>query len=298
MHGFLRRIARLGAAGAVVATSLVGTALPAQATVYAVTLTATEQVTTVGSYSTLIATANQYVALPNVIEIFDQSTSPPSLLASCYGTQCPASVTQSLGGVHTYIAFISTYSTNYPPDGLQATSNTVSVVWLGPPGSPSTGVGGPVGASALCDQGTQVIDQTTEGVHAKLYTLEPSLNELDVCVRVDQDGVGFGGEFVIRATPPSPGISGLGTPSADSNVTACQSTPGNSVPGSHPIENGTVAGVSVLIDAYADSSAAWVCFAASPLIPGVALRLVVPIPSPSITVGPLPSVSFTPDPGT
>jgi hypothetical protein len=291
MLKLLNRLALIGAAGAVAATSLVGLAAPAQADVYNVSLSASATSVPVGSTVTLTAyTSTDVGPTPYYIEIFDQSALPtPKLLVSCgSGTSCSVSVSQNAPGSHTYIAFVSSSSSSYPPPNIQSTSNTVTVTWTPP------SAGGPAGNSTLCDGGKQVFDQNTEGVRSKLYTLSPSPTELDVCVRVEQNGIGLGGMFVIQEPSPSVGLTGLGAPTTDSNFTACQTTPGNTVPGAHPIEQGTVAGISVLFDAYASASTAWVCL----WVPAAQTRLVVPIPQASVTIGPLPSVSFLPDPGT
>jgi len=293
MLKFLKRLALVGATGAVAATSLVALAAPAQADVYNVSLYASSTSVPVGTTVTLTAYSNTDVGpTPYWIEIYDQSALPtPSRVAVCgSGYSCSVDVSQTLPLAHTYIAYVASNSTSYPPPNIQSTSNPVTVTWY----EPLPSAGGPAGPSALCNGGTQVIDQSTEGVHTKLYTLAPSPTELDVCVRVEQNGFGLGGEFVVRDPLPSAGVTGLGAPSIDTNVTACQTTPGNTVPGAHPIEQGSVAGFSVLFDAYANSSTAWVCLS----LPQSLTRLVVPIPQPWVNLGPLPSISFLPDPGT
>ena len=291
MLKFLNRLAVIGAACAVAATSLVGLAAPAQADVYNVSLYTSANSVTVGSSATLTAYSNTDVGpTPYYIEIYDQSALPsPTRVVSCgSGYSCSATVTQNVVGSHTYIAFVASSSTSYPPPNIQSTSNTVTVTWT-PPSE-----GGVAGPSALCDGGTQVIDQSTEGVRTKLYTLAPSPSELDVCVRVEQNGFGLGGEFIVRDPLPTANVGNIAAPVTDGNFTACQTTPGNTVPGAHPIEQGSVAGVSVLFDAYANASTAWVCL----WLPAAQSRLVVQIPQASVTLAPLPSVSFLPDPGT
>lgn len=292
MLKFLRRLALIGATSAVAATSLVGLAAPAQADVYNVSLYASSTSVPAGTTVTLTAYSNTDVGpTPYWIEIFDQTTM--SRVGVCgSGYSCSADVSQALPLPHTYIAYVASNTTTYPPSNIQSTSNTVTVTWY----EPLPSVGGPAGPSALCNGGTQVIDQSTEGVHTKLYTLAASATELDVCVRVEQNGVGLGGEFVVREPSPTVGFTNIGPPTMDGNVTACQTTPGNTVPGAHPIEQGSVAGFSVLFDAYANASTAWVCLGLPNPSPSV--RLVVPIPQATLVPGPLPSVSFLPDPGT
>src|SRR5205823_1405166 len=105
---------------------------------------------------------------------------------------------------------------------------------------------------------------TIEGAHVKLYTLQRSSQEVDVCFRVDDSslGVGSGGEVVITDALPQVGGVGLptlGVPSVDNNSSACSSTSGNLVPGSHPVASGQILGFSYLFDTYLNNSAAWVC---------------------------------------
>jgi hypothetical protein len=229
---------------------------------------------------------------PYYTEIFDQTAD--TLVAICgSGYSCSTTVTEYSSDSHVFEAYVASYTSSFPPLGVQAASDPVIVTWGSTVPQPPT-VGGPAGASSLCDSGAQVVDQTTEGVHTKLYTLSPSPTELDVCVRVEQNGLGLGGEFVVRDPLPSANVTNVGVPATDSNFTACQTTPGNTVPGTHPIEQGSVAGLQVLFDAYASPGTAWVCL----WLPAAQTRLVVPVPQASLTLAPLPSVSFLPDPGT
>lgn len=294
MRKILNRLALFGATTAVAATSLVGVAAPAQAastSAWRVELAPVPPVTTAGSTVTLEAVTSQDVGpTPYWIEIFDLTTG--SLLRSCgSGLTCSTSVWQGSPTTHTYVAYVA--DGGNPPGNIQASSVAVPVTWEGTPQPPSIG-GGPAEASTFCNSGTQVIDQITEGVHTTLYTLAPSPSKLEVCVRVDENGFGLGGEFIIQEPAPSVALNGLGAPTTDSNFTACQTTPGNTVPGFHPIEQGSVGGTSVLFDAYANASTAWVCLWS----PGTQTRLVVPIPQASVNLGPPTSIVFVPDPGT
>lgn len=151
-----------------------------------------------------------------------------------------------------------------------------------------------VGPSSACDAGTQVIDTFNEGVHTKLYTLAPSASELDVCVRVESGATGKGGEFVIKAGTPTANVGNLPSPGQDANDAACASTPGNAIPGAHPVSSGGVAGTPYLIDAYLNGTTAWVCLRAGTTVD----RLLVPVTVPSVVVDPGTTVTFNPDPGT
>jgi hypothetical protein len=147
--------------------------------------------------------------------------------------------------------------------------------------------------SATCDGGQQIVDNTSEGVHVKLYTLATGTTEFDVCVRVDQAGSGAGGVLAITPTVPGAGVTNVQTPSQDANFGACQSATPNSIPGSHPIAAGGIAGQPYLIDAFANGSAAWLCLSVGTL---VQQRLVVPIVVPTVNLTPGTDVAFYPDP--
>src|SRR5207248_1133195 len=115
-------------------------------------------------------------------------------------------------------------------------------------------------------------ENTTEGVHTRVFTRMPSSQELDVCVRVGSvdTGLGYGGEFAVTPTTPgasvSPGVTPptvtptVGVPTTDSNGGLCNTTTPNQAPGTHPLVQVSVLGVvPVLLDSYLNSSAAWVC---------------------------------------
>jgi len=164
------------------------------------------------------------------------------------------------------------------------------------------GVASPAGAvtpqSARCDAGQQVLDNTSEGVHVKLYTLATGLTgltpEFDVCVRVEQVPAGTGSGGMLAITPRSPdfSITNIQGPTQDTNVAACQTTP-NAVPGTHPIASGGVAGQPYVVDAYATGSAIWVCVSVGTTFVD---RWVVPVVVPTVFVDPHTDVAFYPDP--
>lgn len=156
--------------------------------------------------------------------------------------------------------------------------------------------------SNYCDDGQQIVDAATLGVYTKLYVLVASATEVNVCFRV-QDGETFEGGRV-KIAPVAPTVEGVepptvGTPSTDDDGGACTAEPFNQVPTPHPISGGGVAGVPYLVDAYLNSSAAWVCLQVGAPA-DVDSRVIVPITPPSVggpptvTVG--YDVTYYPDP--
>jgi hypothetical protein len=83
----------------------------------------------VGGTSTLTATtADDVGPSPYYIEIFDATTS--TRLAVCgSGTSCSAQASQTVATTHAYRAFVSSSDTQYPPNGIVATSPTSYVTW-------------------------------------------------------------------------------------------------------------------------------------------------------------------------
>lgn len=149
--------------------------------------------------------------------------------------------------------------------------------------------------STTCDSGSQIIDNTVEGLHTKLYTLKNG-TAVDICVRLDNalTGTGAGGDLVINPTGvPGVTIGPVSEPFIDTYSGACALS-GNKLPGSHPISSGGIDGIPYLIDAYYDGTQAWLCFAAGSLNE----RLFVPISVPTVGVDPGSLVAFYADPGT
>lgn len=181
--------------------------------------------------------------------------------------------------------------------GVETASCTPTLVAIGEPmGMPS---------SACMTGGQQIVDATTEGVHTKLY-VRASADAVDLCFRAsDPFGTVLGGKLSITPTPPDVFVTGvttptLGLPSVDGSYTACATTnPPNQVPGSHPVVAGGIAGVPVMVDAYANATEASVCVQ----IGATGSRIRVPVTPPTIgtpgvVVAPALLVTFTPDPGT
>jgi len=159
---------------------------------------------------------------------------------------------------------------------------------------------GPAGAalaSDACNGGTQVFENTTQGVHAKVYTITPAPNEVHVCVRVEQvpAGTGKGGELVITTGTPDVDITGATTPSVDDESGACTAATPNQVPTQHPISAGGIGGQPYLIDAALTGTTASVCLQVGSLAHE---RVLVPLALPGVLVDPGVAVRFNPDPGT
>ena len=165
--------------------------------------------------------------------------------------------------------------------------------------------GGPPSVTCQVYGGTTIVDNSVEGVRTALWTLVRSTNRVDVCFRVEAPGASGGGVISITPVAPSVSVGGvgvptLGVPSVDSNGSACSTTTPNSVPGTHPVTGGTVAGVPYAFDAYSNATAIWVCLQAGV----VNDRVVIPVTPP--TIGGIPAVGistgydvvFYPDPDT
>lgn len=154
--------------------------------------------------------------------------------------------------------------------------------------------------SSICqtDNGQQIADLTTQGVHVKVYVNYglPGASTVGaaVCYRIDApDGTGVGGRIAILPAAPDVDITGvgvptIGVPSTDTNSTACSTTTPNGVPGTHPISSGSVLGVPYMIDAYSGPTGSWVCIQ---LPNTVSTRVVVPTTSP---ITGTPDVTVTP----
>jgi hypothetical protein len=153
----------------------------------------------------------------------------------------------------------------------------------------------PAQASDDCAAAGATTETFAPGVY--LATAQPDPATAWVCVRATVQAIGTGydvdtgGKFVVSTAPgSSPGL-----PTTDGNAAACASTPGNTVPGPHPLLAGAVGDpgdpatyLPYLLDAYGNASATWVCVR----VGDVQRRVVVPTPG---TLLP-PVVTFVPDP--
>jgi hypothetical protein len=109
--------------------------LPQAGSSLTVSLSVSQTTLAVGSSATLTATASEDVGpTPYWIEIFNASGG--YLLAACgYGTTCTTTVQvnepspQVLSLDQEYVAYVSAYSTAFPPSTIQATSPGVYVTW-------------------------------------------------------------------------------------------------------------------------------------------------------------------------
>lgn len=251
--------------------------------------TATPPVNTVGGEIRLdAATEAGTITGTPVIKIWDITTMPATLVKTCFDITCTLAVRSSTVGTRQYHALL--FNWNYPtyyPWAADADAR-VQAQWIDPlPASSSL-------ASSLCDDGTQVVDSTTQGVHAKLYVEQVSPQETHVCVRVENgtDGIGFGGRFVV--TPGLPGIGTLEIPGADTESGLCTATTPNGVPGQHPMTSGGVANTSYLVDAYSSADEAWVCLEAG----ATKIRVTIPVSVPDVDFDPAALIRFDPDPQT
>lgn len=120
--------------------------------------------------------------------------------------------------------------------------------------------------SARCQQAggaLQIVDGTSQGVHAFVYVRQPTPSSLDVCYRAESatGGAGVGGVFTITPTAPEPTVGGIQPPSQDDQADACTAatSPPNLVPGEHPMASVSVLGQAVMVDAYATSRMYWIC---------------------------------------
>lgn len=82
-----------------------------------------------GSSTTLTATtAHDVGPSPFWTEIFDATTG--TRVAVCgSGTTCSATVRQASATTHRYVAYVSNYSSTFPPAGIRAVSNPSFVTW-------------------------------------------------------------------------------------------------------------------------------------------------------------------------
>jgi hypothetical protein len=82
-----------------------------------------------GGATTLTATTALNVGpTPFYIQIYDATTG--TRLATCgFGTSCSAVVSQSVATTHRYIAYVSAFSTAFPPPSIQDTSSTLFETW-------------------------------------------------------------------------------------------------------------------------------------------------------------------------
>ena len=97
----------------------------------------------------------------------------------------------------------------------------------------------------------------------------PDPTTLWVCFRAKVGGTDVAGRIDVRSRAITDRLPHF-DPAANSR--ACSTTPGNQVPGPHPIA-GTIREIPFLVDTYASSTGVWVCLEAG----DAKLRLIVPV---------------------
>ena len=222
-------------------------AAPASAAVTSVSLYASASSLEVGDVVTLTAVANENTG-SLWIDIFETDG---TYLGGCQMEQsCEAYDSWFEPGTHTYVAFVdSDDEANYPPNGIVATSNTVSVTWVEspPPALPS---------DVFCPSPSlTVLDGYILSVNNKLV-VQDNGDVLAVCYRVRSGSTGVGGAVVVDR--------GSGTVTTDTNADACQTQYIHQV----------VLGQLVIVGTGSDpgNGDQWVCVQAGP----VALRVIIP----------------------
>lgn len=179
---------------------IAGTALPAGASTFFVTLSATQTTLPVGSATTLTATSNMSVSFPSpyYIDIFDVTTRTLATMPCGSGTVCTATVSQNVATTHDYVAYIAGFDPNgsFPPPNIQATSATSYVTWntngyrltlSGPAHTPIFGGDGTYTAStnmSITGRGDtiEIVDETTGFLMKESFTspcvltFQPSVN--------------------------------------------------------------------------------------------------------------------------
>jgi hypothetical protein len=217
---------------------------PASAATWSLTLVASSSVEPTGSPVTLTATANQDLSICGTttcyIDIFETGNGNWWGGSCCSGSQGQAFAAESTSGTYCFVAYVDTDPTvDYPPTGVLATSNTVCVQWIRP--SDSCTAPGTV----------TVANGQIEGFDTKLQEQQIG-SQTTVCVRVDGgsgSSLAVGGALVINDPVPQPILGGV-----------CAASPGNIVPGGHPIISENFLGQQVVLDVYADgSTTAWAC---------------------------------------
>jgi hypothetical protein len=199
-----------GGLSMVAAAATPAAAVPATA----VTLTASNTYVPEGTPVTLTATANGDLADNQYLDIYNITGGYLICDAVAPDTQCVDDETDY--GTQSYQAYIDTDTNpeDFPPTGISATSNTVTVTWYPPPPAPRA-------SDTYCSATPWSIDGTTGDpifpIHRKLavQTGDPTA----VCVRIDAATfAGFGGALVVNG-------GSVGIPTYDGNMDACPTRP-------------------------------------------------------------------------
>jgi photosystem II stability/assembly factor-like uncharacterized protein len=230
-------------------------------------------------------------------------TTPASTSTALEGITCTSTIVcYAVGGDPTSGVIIETNTggaswfqdVSGTPNFLHGVScPAAATCWAGGAnGTIVTTINGPTFPSDQCTSPTlSVVDGYVGGVYVRLLAQQLDASTTWICVRIDNGtALNDGARVVVRS--PS---AGVGIPSADNNASACSATPGNAVPGPHPLLSATVGdpnnppSFSVMLDTYSNSSgAAWLCLVAG----SVQERIVI---TPPLTPG-LPAVNVVQDP--
>jgi len=235
---------------------------------YTLTLTASSTQVQSGQSVTLTATLSPKSApVGYQIDIYNVQTGV--LLQSCYEASSCSASTGPIEHQESYIAYLDDDpydDSDYPPQQIANTSSTVTVSLI---------------PSQSCDNPTIApINGNVETVSYRL-AVQAGLDQTTVCTRVTESvtGVILSGALVILA----PSVT---LPSEDGNAAACTTTPGNAVPGAHPMVSQGVGAEEVTLDSYVNGTTAWVCVS----VGGIGVRVIASAASA------LPTVSWEPDP--
>lgn len=235
---------------------------------YTLTLTASATVVQTGQSATLTAVLSpSNVPVGYQVDIYNVQTG--YLLKSCYESSPCSAPTPGIEHQEEYIAYLNDDpydDSDYPPQQIANTSNTVTVSLI---------------PSQSCDNPTIApINGNVETVSYRV-AVQAELDQTTVCTRVTESvtGVILSGALVIL----SPSVT---VPSEDGNATACTTTPGNAVPGAHPMVSQGVGSEEVTLDSYVNGTHAWICVS----VGGIGVRVLTSAASA------LPTVSWEPDP--
>ena len=186
----------------------------------------------------------------------------PTLLGTCYaGTTCswvqaaPANFTQI-----TYVASVGPYRSSWSDGNTTQpflVSNHVTVYWQ---------LSSPVPSDMCASPTADIIDGYVGATYVRLQVKEsPGLTL--ACYRMTSGGLyTVGGALVFESTPLDVSLV-----TVDSQYQWCSQAPGNTVPGPHPLAQGTILGQAFQVDSWANASGGVLCVQAS----GVQQRVVV-----------------------
>lgn len=176
---------------------IAGTALPAGASTFFVTLSASPTTLPVGQATTLTATSNMSViSTPYKILIYDATTNTLICQNKTFvGQVCVTTESQSVAATHNFIAYVAIPGGSNPPSGIQATSARSYVTWntsgyrltlSGPAETPVFGGDGTYTAStnmSITGRGDtiEIVDETTGFLKKECFT--------SPCVLMFQPGV-------------------------------------------------------------------------------------------------------------